>query len=120
MSAQARGLTNYMNGLAAEDCIERVYCDAGAKVVKRRWRSKSGEVDLIFQMGALFVFVEVKKARDFATAAKRLSDRQMQRIARAAEEFCASIPLGNDAEIRIDVALVNEAGESEIIENVSL
>lgn len=120
MSAQARGLTNYMNGLAAEDCVERVYCDAGATVVKRRWRSKSGEVDLIFQIGALFVFVEVKKARDFAAAAMRLSDRQMQRIARAAEEFCASTPLGMAAEIRIDVALVNEAGESEIIENVSV
>lgn len=120
MNSQARGLTNYLNGIAAEDCVERVYRDAGAKVVKRRWRGTSGEVDLIFQLGALLIFVEVKKARDFAAAAMRLSEGQMQRIARAAEEFCATMPLGMQTDIRIDVALVNDASESEIIENVSL
>src|SRR6056297_2557820 len=108
MERKARELNNYLNGVAAEDCVERLYCDAGAKVLKRRWRSKSGEVDLIFQLGTMFIFVEVKKAKDFAAAASRLSDRQMQRIAAAAEEFCASTPLGMEANIRIDVALVND------------
>jgi len=120
MDRKARGLNNYLNGVAAEDCVERHYCEAGAKILKRRWRGKSGEIDLIFQLGTMFIFVEVKKAKDFAAAAFRLSERQMQRIARAAEEFCASTPLGIDADIRIDVALVNDTSESQIIENVSL
>jgi len=120
MDKQAQGLTNYLNGLSAEESVERVYCDAGAKVLKRRWRNKSGEVDLIFQLGPVLVFVEVKKAKDFAIAAERVSERQLQRISRAAEEFSANTPLGLDTLLRIDVALVNDAGESQIIENVTL
>ena len=120
MDKQARGLTNYLDGLAAEDCVEQVYRDAGATLVRRRWRSRSGEVDLIMQLDTTFIFVEVKKAKDFASAAMRLSDRQLQRITRAAEEFCMTAPEGMETTIRIDVALVNGASESQIIENVTL
>ena len=120
MDKKTRGLTNYLDGLSAEQSVERAYCDAGAKVVQRRWRGKSGEVDLIMQLGATYIFIEVKKARDFASAAMRLSERQLQRIARAADEFAATLPLGLNSAMRIDVALVNNASESQIIENVSL
>lgn len=120
MDKHTRGLTNYLNGLSAEETIERIYCDAGAKVVKRRWRGKSGEVDLIVQLGGLYIFVEVKKARDFASAAARLTERQLQRVAKAADEFAATLPLGLNSAIRIDVALVNNASESQILENVTL
>lgn len=120
MDKQTRGLVNYLDGLSAEECVERAYCDAGAKVVKRRWRGKSGEIDLIMQLGAVYIFVEVKKARDFASAAMRLSERQMQRVSCAADEFAATLPLGLNSAMRIDVALVNDASESQIIENVTL
>ncbi|MBT8460780.1 MAG: YraN family protein [Boseongicola sp.] len=120
MDKKSRGLTNYLDGLSAEECVERAYCDVGAKVVKRRWRGKSGEVDLIMQHGAVYIFVEVKKARDFASAAMRVTEKQMQRVTRAAEEFAAALPLGPDSAMRIDVALVNNASESRILENVTL
>lgn len=120
MDKRTRGLTNYLDGLSAEECVERAYCDAGATVLKRRWRGKSGEVDLILQHGALYIFVEVKKARDFASAAMRPTERQLQRIARAADEFSATLPLGLNSAMRIDVALVNNSSESQILENVTL
>ncbi len=117
---KTRGLTNYLNGLSAEECVERLYCDKGAELAARRWRGKSGEVDLIFREGATLVFVEVKKSKDFATAAERLTARQIGRISRAAEEFAGTTSLGLMSPIRIDVALVNDRGESQILENVTL
>lgn len=120
MDRKARGLNNYLNGLSAEECVERAYTNAGAEVAARRWRGKSGEVDLIFRHGAMLVFVEVKKSKDFARAAERVTSSQITRIARAAEEFAGSAPEGLLTPMRIDVALVNDQGESQILENVTL
>ena len=89
MDRKARGLNNYLNGVAAEDCVERHYCEAGAKILKRRWRGKSGEVDLIFQLGTMFIFVEVKKAKDFA-AAKRTLDALIADAKTYGDDYSAS------------------------------
>jgi len=50
MNKQTRALTIYLNRISAEECKKRRFCDDGAKVVRRRWRIKSGELDLIFQL----------------------------------------------------------------------
>ena len=64
--------------------------------------------------------VEVKKARDFARAADSLTFRQLRRIMATAEEFVGTEPAGSLTPVRIDLALVNGVGETEIIENVTL
>ncbi|MEK6217454.1 MAG: YraN family protein [Boseongicola sp.] len=120
MDRQSVGRKNFYDGLAAEAGIERRYCDGGGKVAARRWRGAAGEVDLIVRKGAELIFVEVKKARDFARAAESLSMRQLARITSAAEEFVGAEPLGALTSFRIDLALVNEQGESRIIENVTM
>ena len=114
------GAVSYYNGLAAEDQVARRYVDAGLTLAARRWRGLSGEIDLIFRQGAALVFVEVKQAADFARAAERLTVRQMQRIWAAASEFLAAEPGGQDTEVRIDAALVDDAGRIEIVEGLSL
>ena len=115
-----RGTRNYLSGLAAEDCVVREYVAKGAVPVARRWRGRSGEVDLVLMMGDLLIFVEVKKSRTFAKAAERLSHAQLSRIMSAAEEYAAGSHAGTSPVLRIDAALVNEIGEVDIIENVSL
>jgi putative endonuclease len=120
MSRQLRGMTNYQDGLAAEDGVARRYSDAGGTIVARRWRGKSGEVDLIVRLGAGLIFVEVKKAADFARAAERITVAQLARIASAAEEYLAREPLGTLTPVRIDVVLVNSLGDCEILENVTM
>ncbi len=109
--------TNYHAGLCAEGIAERYYHRAGLRTRKRRWRGRSGEVDLILQQGDELVFVEVKKSRSFERAAQRLSRRQIQRIMTAAEEFIGAEPNGLNSEMRFDVALVNDAGQIQVIEN---
>lgn len=111
------GHSNYLAGDAAEQCIALDYERRGFVVAQRRWRGQSGEVDLILRDGSGLIFVEVKKSRSFAQAAEGLSQRQMQRIYAAAEEFLADEPNGSLTELRFDVALVDDQGRTKIIEN---
>lgn len=120
MNSTHRSINNYHAGLAAEDAVARHYSGDGCSVDARRWRGKSGEIDLVLRKGAELIFVEVKKSTDFATAAARVTRSQLARICRAAEEYVASEPAGLLTQMRIDVALVNDRGETELIENATL
>ena len=115
-----RGNRNYLSGLAAEASVVTHYEGRGARLIARRWRGTSGEIDLIFSMDRTLVFVEVKKSRSFAEAAERLTASQLLRVMNAAEEFVARGKGGSRALVRIDAALVDQVGAVEVIENISL
>ena len=111
------GAVAYHGGFAAEEQVASRYLAAGKTIAARRWRGKSGEIDLIVRDGAAVVFVEVKRSETFARAAEHLTRRQMARIWSAASEFLAGEPGGQDTEVRFDVALVDGRGQIDIIEN---
>ncbi len=111
------GAVSYYAGLAAEDQVATDYCRRGFQTCQQRWRGKGGEIDLIARDGDGFIFIEVKKSRDFVRAVERITQRQLQRISNAATEFLGQMPNGLDTPARIDVALVNANGEIQIIEN---
>lgn len=112
-----RGLRAWHAGAAAETAVERRYLDRGMALVARRWRKGGGEIDLILRDEAGIVFVEVKKSRDFETAAAQVSERQIARIHAGAALFLAEEPQGELTPCRFDVALVNGVGEIRILEN---
>lgn len=112
-----RGRMAFLSGDAAERRIAQDYERRGFTVAGRRWRGTGGEIDLITRKDGAVVFVEVKKSRDFAAAAERLSRRQMDRIYASAGEFLAGEPAGQLTDARFDVALVDASGAFEIIEN---
>ncbi len=111
------GSLAYHSGLAAEESVARHYAATGHDIAARRWRSKAGEIDLITRKDGNVIFVEVKKSRDFDSAAMMLRPRQIARIYASAEAFLANEPNGLDSLARFDVALVNRYGEISIIEN---
>lgn len=111
------GKTSYLAGLSAEDQVARDYCARGHQIAATRWRGSRGEIDLIARDGEGLIFIEVKKARDFARAAERLPPAQMRRIYGAASEFLAGEPNGQNSDVRFDVALVDQSGQLKIIEN---
>ncbi len=111
------GAVSYHSGLAAEEQVAAEYRRRGHVVCQHRWRGKAGEIDPIARDGDGLIFIEVKKARDFARAVERVTLRQLQRIYDAAGEYLGRMPLGQNTPVRIDVALVNGAGHIEIIEN---
>lgn len=112
-----RGLRAHLAGEAAEARIAQDYERRGFTIARRRWRGRGGEIDLIARMGDAVIFIEVKSARDFATAAGHLGGRQMARLYDAANEFLGDEPAGLLTEARFDVALVDRQGAYRIVEN---
>lgn len=117
MNKKMTGMLANLAGQNAELQVAADYQRRGHRLRANRWRGKAGEVDLIFHDGAEIVFVEVKKARSFSDAARRISPRQQQRICLAAQEYLGTQPLGLDTPMRVDAALVNSHGEVRILEN---
>lgn len=111
------GRTSWLAGQAAEAQVQRLYEESGRPIAARRWRGPGGEIDLIARDGTALIFIEVKASRSHATAAERLSRRQIDRICASAQAFVAGEPRGLDTEMRFDVALVDGTGRIEIVEN---
>lgn len=75
----------------------------GYRTLARRFRSPSGEIDLIARRGRLVVYVEVKaRRREHAD----VRDRQRRRIRRAAEHFLKLHPELSSCDQRFDVILI--------------
>lgn len=111
------GRVSYEAGLSAESQVERVYETRGLTISDRRWRGKGGEIDLVARDKEAVVFIEVKKSRTHARAAERLSGQQIGRLCDAASEYLGRCPNGLNTPARFDVALVDEVGCVQIIEN---
>lgn len=114
------GRGSYLGGLCAEDAVVRDYETRGCSVVARRWRGSGGEIDIVARDGGGFVFIEVKKARDFARAALRITEAQLARICQTAMEFMADVPDGGMVDMRFDLAMVDGTGRMERLENITM
>jgi putative endonuclease len=117
MARRARGQRAYLSGAAAEERVARLYHEAGARVLARRWRGAGGEIDLVVRDETGLVFVEVKTARSFDRALSALSGRQVARIRQAAEEYSGTQPDGSLSSMRFDLAVVDGQGQARIVEN---
>lgn len=111
------GSVGYHAGRVAEELVAQDYMRRNHGIAARRWRGRSGEIDLIARDGDTVVFIEVKKSRSFARAADRLGRRQMDRICASAGEFLAGEPRGQLTDVRFDLAVVNGVGALKVIEN---
>lgn len=114
-----RGARNFQAGLAAEDAVERIYRQRGARVLARRHRTPEGEIDLIVQDSRCLIFVEVKRRRRLHGFDSPISEKQWQRLGCAALHYVV-----NNYDVtrvqpicRFDAALVGADGQVTIIEN---
>ena len=78
----------------------------GWRVLARRFRVPSGEVDLIARRGAVLAAIEVKARDSLALAAEAVGARQRRRVARALDHFVAQRPELARLSLRYDVMLV--------------
>ncbi|MBC6437213.1 MAG: YraN family protein [Rhodobacteraceae bacterium] len=111
------GRVGYLAGIAAEEQVAAHYQRGGYRILARRWRGQGGELDLVGERDGTVVFIEVKKSRTHATAALRLSARQIQRLMDGAADYLGQLPNGLNTDTRFDVALVDASGRIDIIEN---
>lgn len=93
-------------GLSAESRAAALLLAKGYRIVARRWRSSSGEVDIIARRFRTLAFVEVKARETLDAAAWSVTPRQRARIIAAAEAWLARNPGDAKCFIRFDAVLV--------------
>ncbi|WP_239987566.1 YraN family protein [Sphingosinithalassobacter portus] len=88
----------------------------GWRILDRRVRTPSGEVDLVARKGRLIAFVEVKTRQSAAELDHAIDERRLARVA-AAAEILMPLYAGPQDDIRIDVILVAPRTLPRHIEN---
>ena len=89
----------------------------GYALIKRRYKSPSGEVDLIMRKGDVTAFIEVKARTSHDEAVQSLSTTQARRIAAAALHWMAQDEAANNGTCRFDIVAVNSTLIPTHIEN---
>lgn len=113
--AQAKKRKSYLWGQVAEWFCILCLIFKGYRILARRFKCKSGEIDLIAQKGGMVCFVEVKARQNKQDALTALSFRQQQRITKAAEWYLVKNIYGktgksNDVFCRFDLMAVEPWG----------
>ncbi|MGH7072827.1 MAG: YraN family protein [Stellaceae bacterium] len=105
MSTEARRRAA-RKGFTAEMVCVWLLRAKGYRILARRFRVPSGEIDIIARRGRSLVAVEVKARLRFDTGADAISSHQRRRVARALEHFIARRPDLARLDPRFDVMLV--------------
>lgn len=78
----------------------------GWRILARRYRVPSGEIDLIARRGRVIAAIEVKARGNWDSASEAVLARQRRRIMRALEHFLLTRPDLGALDPRFDVMLV--------------
>ena len=99
-------VTNYQKGLWAESFAKGYFCMKGYSLLEERFKTPSGEIDLILRRGKKLVFVEVKMRKTLENAAESINYRNQQRVSRAAELYLQKHSEYNNFEMRFDALVL--------------
>jgi len=108
-------------GRAGEDSAVRAYARRGYRVVRRNWRCRLGELDLVVERRGVLVFCEVKsrKRGSFGGGYEAVTWRKRAKLRALAEAFLQETG-APPAAIRFDVAsvaIVRGRSDVEIFED---
>jgi putative endonuclease len=108
-------------GKSGEELACRELERRGYAIIARRYRVRSGELDVVARDGPTIVFVEVKTrvGRMFGDAAEAVTPLKQLRMTRLAEEYLMRHHL-TDCPCRFDVVAISVEGgktEVEVVQN---
>ncbi len=87
-------LQNKSKGVFGEDLASEFLSKNGYVVIKRNFRSKFGEIDIIATKNNSLVFVEVKtrSSNRFGSPIEAVTQKKIENIQKTAEYFCSQNP----------------------------
>ena len=106
MSDQAKRQKAYRAGLRAETLCAWILRAKGYRILAQRFRSGTGEIDLIAKRGRVIAFVEVKQRSSLEAAKFAIDPRSQNRIRRTAESYLARAGAPSNLQGRFDAMLV--------------
>lgn len=104
-------------GKSGEDLACRELERRGYAIVARRFRVRSGELDIVARDGGVLVFVEVKtrSGKRFGEASEAVTATKQRRIALLANEYLLRHRM-SDCPCRFDVVAVHLEGGAPAVE----
>jgi putative endonuclease len=79
----------------------------GWRLLRHRYKSHAGEVDLVMRRGGVTAFIEVKSRKSLDEAVESVSPRQARRISAAARGFLAEDRAAAGGPCRFDIVAVS-------------
>ncbi len=103
-------------GTDVETLAAKLVSESGARIITRNFRSRQGEIDLIFQDGEYTVFAEVKYRTGHAhgTAPEAVDVRKQRKICRVCDYYRVRYGLKENAPVRFDVIAAESDAEGRI------
>lgn len=116
-SKKAKRQKAHKRGLAAETWAAWYLRLTGWRILKRRYKTKAGEIDLIAKKRKTVAFVEVKARKTRDAALEAVTPASQKRIAKAAKIFVSQHPKAGFFTLRFDIVVVRPWALPERIEN---
>lgn len=109
---------NHPTGVEAENSALAFLVGQGLTLVERNWHCRYGELDLVMQHGAVYVFVEVKyrKNSQFGGAINSISSAKCAKLMRTAELYLQTKQI--DVSCRIDGVFLQGDQEPIWLKNI--
>ncbi|MDF7674614.1 YraN family protein [Acetobacteraceae bacterium ESL0709] len=116
-SRQIKGAKAYQTGLEAEKAVMAILRETGYTLLAHRYRTPFGEIDLVISDENWLIAIEVKQRRTLYESAFALGRRQAQRLLASFDYVINTHPDWIRTNTRIDLALVDQIGGIEFIED---
>jgi putative endonuclease len=102
-------LTSYQKGLRAETFAKLWFRCKGYRILAERYKTPSGEIDLIAKKSRVLVFVEVKLRKTKQAAAEAIHSKNRSRVTTAAALYLQCHPEYSKLEMRFDALVLSPA-----------
>lgn len=100
--------TNYIIGIESEHKASSFLENKGYVLIKSRYKTKYGEIDLLMRDNEqVLIFVEVKARKNIYDAHFAISKRQQERIYNAAQIIMQEMEFPSNTECRFDAILIS-------------
>lgn len=118
MDKKSQGKENFDWGHEAEQLAAEYLVSKGYTVRERNWRlGKVCEIDIIAEIGARVVFVEVKTRRsDLGSSINSVDEKKLMKLARGADVYMRG--LKNLRPYRFDIIAFSGTRENHVMEHV--
>ncbi|PSM52186.1 UPF0102 domain-containing protein [Campylobacter blaseri] len=111
------GLKEYIFGYKGEDRAVKYLENIGFEIIKRNFRSKFGEIDIIATKDNILHFIEVKSTKGDYEAIYRVTPTKIDKILKTIRFYLSKTK--NSQDYQLDIVIVNGV-KVEFIRNITI
>ncbi len=113
-------IKTYQKGIFAEKLTIFFLILKGYKILKNRYKTGFGEIDILARRSKTIVAIEVKfRSKTQISNEEALQKRQIERLKKALELFILKNPKFHQYKLRIDLVLVNKNFRIKQLKNIA-